>query len=70
MTRTDDVFVPLDTRVDIGNSTPNSVFVSIHFNDSRRRAIQGFEDILSRSAYAVELAQNISNRLLLDQRQN
>ena len=37
MTRTGDVFVPLDTRVDIENSTPNSVFVSIHFNDSRRR---------------------------------
>src|SRR5438067_5301916 len=27
MTRTNDVFIPLDTRVDIENSTPNSVFV-------------------------------------------
>src|SRR5438105_696307 len=37
MTRTDDTFIPLDTRVDIENATPKSVFVSIHFNDSRRR---------------------------------
>src|SRR5438445_13050722 len=34
MTRTGDVFIPLDTRVDIENSTPNSIFVSIHFNDT------------------------------------
>jgi N-acetylmuramoyl-L-alanine amidase len=62
MTRTNDVFVPLDTRVDIENSTPNSVFVSIHFNDSRRRGVKGFETYY-RSPYAAELAQNIQNRL-------
>src|SRR5205085_2231917 len=39
MTRTSDVFIPLDTRVDIENATSNSIFVSIHFNDSRRRGI-------------------------------
>jgi N-acetylmuramoyl-L-alanine amidase len=62
MTRTNDVFVPLDTRVDIENGTPNSVFVSIHFNDSRRRGVKGFETYY-RSPYAAELAQNIQNRL-------
>ncbi|HKR53697.1 MAG TPA: N-acetylmuramoyl-L-alanine amidase [Chthoniobacterales bacterium] len=62
MTRTDDVFVPLDTRVDIENGTPNSIFVSIHFNDSRRRGVKGFETYY-RSPYAAELAQNIQNRL-------
>jgi N-acetylmuramoyl-L-alanine amidase len=62
MTRTDDVFVPLDTRVDIENGTPNSVFVSIHFNDSGRRGVKGFETYY-RSPYAAELAQNIQNRL-------
>ena len=62
MTRTNDVFVPLDTRVDIENSTPNSVFVSIHFNDSRRRGVKGFETYY-RSPYAAELAQNIQKRL-------
>src|SRR5207249_996881 len=62
MTRTNDVFIPLDTRVDIENSTPNSIFVSIHFNDSRRRGVKGFETYY-RSPYAAELAQNIQNRL-------
>src|SRR6184192_1000087 len=62
MTRTNDVFIPLDTRVDIENSTPNSIFVSIHFNDSRRRGVKGFETYY-RSPYAAELAQNIQDRL-------
>ncbi|PYL91699.1 MAG: hypothetical protein DMF14_06290 [Verrucomicrobia bacterium] len=62
MTRTGDVFIPLDTRVDIENSTPNSIFVSIHFNDSRRRGVKGFETYY-RSPYAAELAQNIQKRL-------
>src|SRR5437660_10772316 len=62
MTRTNDVFIPLDTRVDIENATPNSIFVSIHFNDSRKRGIKGFETYYH-SPYAAELAQNIQNRL-------
>src|SRR4026208_1072452 len=62
MTRTSDVFIPLDTRVDIENGTPNSIFVSIHFNDSRRRGVKGFETYYH-SPYAAELAQNIQNRL-------
>src|SRR5437763_1279867 len=62
MTRTGDVFIPLDTRVDIENSTPNSIFVSIHFNDSRRRGVKGFETYY-RSPYAAELAQNIQSKL-------
>src|SRR5947207_5531254 len=62
MTRTGDVFIPLDTRVDIENGTPNSIFVSIHFNDSRRRGVKGFETYY-RSPHAAELAQNIQSRL-------
>ena len=62
MTRTSDVFIPLDTRVDIENGTPNSIFVSIHFNDSRRRGVKGFETYYH-SPYAAELAQNIQSRL-------
>src|SRR5438045_9114295 len=37
MTRSDDTFIPLDTRVEIENRIKNSIFVSIHFNDSRKR---------------------------------
>src|SRR5256886_16216041 len=42
MTRSSDVFIPLDDRVSIENSQKNAIFVSIHFNDSRRRGIHGF----------------------------
>jgi N-acetylmuramoyl-L-alanine amidase len=62
MTRTGDVFIPLDTRVDIENGTPNSIFVSIHFNDSRRRGVKGFETYYH-SPYSAELAQNIQSTL-------
>ena len=43
MTRDSDVFIPLEERVAIENAQENAVFVSIHFNDSRRRVIHGFE---------------------------
>ena len=43
MTREDDVFVPLGTRVTIGNSYRNSTFVSIHFNCSTRMGANGIE---------------------------
>src|SRR5438045_9019884 len=62
MTRTSDVFIPLDTRVDIENGTPNSIFVSIHFNDSRRRGVKGFETYY-RSPYAAEMAQKFQGNI-------
>ena len=43
MTREDDVFVPLGTRVTIGNSYRNATFVSIHFNCSTRVGANGIE---------------------------
>lgn len=43
MTRRDDRFIPLDDRVAISNAARNSVFVSIHFNYSRKRYIHGVE---------------------------
>ena len=63
MTRNSDVFVPLDRRVDIGNRQSNSIFVSVHFNDSRRRGIHGFETYYS-SPYARSLAQRIQRKLM------
>src|SRR5690242_21138936 len=35
MTRSSDVFIPLQERVEIENDQKNAIFVSIHFNDSR-----------------------------------
>src|SRR4051812_28773136 len=62
MTRTSDVFVDLDRRVAIGNRQPNSVFVSVHFNDSGRRGIRGMETYYS-SPYARSLAERIQRKL-------
>jgi N-acetylmuramoyl-L-alanine amidase len=63
MTRNSDVFVPLDKRVAIGNRQDNSIFVSIHFNDSGRRRIRGYETYY-KSPYARSLAQRIQQKLM------
>ena len=62
MTRSSDVFIPLEERVAIENQQKNSVFVSIHFNDSRRRGIRGFETYYH-SANSIELANRIQAKL-------
>jgi N-acetylmuramoyl-L-alanine amidase len=44
MTRSSDIFVPLEERADIANRTANSIFVSVHFNSSNTNAAaSGFE---------------------------
>ena len=63
MTRSSDVFISLDQRVSIENAQKNSIFVSIHFNDSRRRGIHGFETYYH-SANAAELANRIQGKLM------
>jgi len=62
MTRSDDTFIPLDTRVEIENRIKNSIFVSIHFNDSRKRGIKGYETYYH-SAFAAELARRVQSKL-------
>lgn len=63
MTRTSDMFIPLDERVNIENSQKNSIFVSIHFNDSRKRGIRGFETYYH-SGVTSELANRIQAKLM------
>jgi N-acetylmuramoyl-L-alanine amidase len=43
MTRDSDVFIPLGTRVAIGNSYRDAIFVCIHFNATPRRSASGIE---------------------------
>lgn len=44
MTRSSDIFIPLEERPAIANRLPNSIFVSIHFNSSNSNAeARGFE---------------------------
>jgi N-acetylmuramoyl-L-alanine amidase len=43
MTRTSDVFLSLQKRASIGNRYSNSIFVSIHYNYTYRKAANGIE---------------------------
>jgi N-acetylmuramoyl-L-alanine amidase len=63
MTRSGDIFIPLDERVRIENKQKNAIFVSVHFNDSRRRGIHGFETYYH-SANARDLAERIQTKLM------
>jgi len=63
MTRSSDVFIPLDERADISNRQKNAIFVSIHFNDSSRRGIRGFETYYHSPA-ARSLAYRIQQHLV------
>ncbi len=63
MTRSSDVFVPLEERARIENAQTNSVFVSVHFNDSRKRGIHGFETYYH-SSTSREMAERIQQHLL------
>jgi N-acetylmuramoyl-L-alanine amidase len=63
MTRSTDVYISLDQRVTIENAQKNSIFVSIHFNDSRRRGIHGFETYYH-SGNSAELANRIQSKLM------
>src|SRR5215472_7940579 len=63
MTRDSDVFIPLNDRVAIENAQKNAVFVSVHFNDSRRRGVRGFETYYHSGA-SFDLANSIQANLM------
>ena len=63
MTRSSDVFIPLDERVTIENSQQSAIFVSIHFNDSRQRGVRGFETYYH-SGVSFDIASRIQEKLM------
>jgi N-acetylmuramoyl-L-alanine amidase len=63
MTRDSDVFIPLNDRVAMENKQKNAIFVSIHFNDSRKRKTRGFETYYHSSA-SFDLAGRIQQKLM------
>jgi N-acetylmuramoyl-L-alanine amidase len=63
MTRNSDVFIELNDRVAIENAQKNAVFVSIHFNDSRKRRVRGFETYYH-SGVSFDLANRIQGKLM------
>ncbi len=59
MTRSDDNFVPLETRTQIANQQQADLFISIHANSSRVRSVHGVETYylnLTSSREALETA--------------
>jgi N-acetylmuramoyl-L-alanine amidase len=63
MTRDSDVFIELNDRVAIENAQKNAIFVSIHFNDSRRRRVRGFQTYYH-SGVSFDLANGIQGKLM------
>ena len=63
MTRSSDVFIELDERAAISNRQKNAIFVSVHFNDSGRRGIRGFETYYH-SPVARQLAYRIQQQIM------
>src|SRR5262245_53483799 len=63
MTRSSDVFIELNDRVAIENAQKNAIFVSIHFNDSRKRRIRGFETYYHSGA-SFDLAKQIQGKMM------
>jgi N-acetylmuramoyl-L-alanine amidase len=63
MTRTTDIFVPLPTRTAIANAQRDAIFVSIHYNASRRSRAHGIETYCEDSAGAP-LAARIQRDIL------
>jgi len=63
LTRTSDVFIPLDTRVGVSNRQTKTIFVSIHFNASRKRDVYGIETYYY-TARSADLAKLVHSSIL------
>jgi N-acetylmuramoyl-L-alanine amidase len=63
MTRQSDVYVPLEDRVLISNAQPNVIFVSLHFNGTPKREIQGLETYYNTNRSA-KLAAKVQQSIL------
>jgi len=61
LTRADDTYVSLQDRASIANNQPDSVFVSIHFDDAGRAAATGVETYYA--AHRVSLPERVASWL-------
>lgn len=62
LTRSGDVFIPLDRRAQISNAQSNAIFVSIHFNHAPTRGARGTETYYH-NAVAAGIARRIEQNL-------
>lgn len=63
MTRSDDTFIPLDTRSAIANRHRDAIFVSVHFNSSYKNQVSGIETFY-RSSESKALADLVQRELI------
>ncbi len=63
MTRSDDTFIPLDTRASIANRYRNAIFVSVHFNSSYKNKVSGIETYY-RSSESKPLADLVQREMI------
>jgi N-acetylmuramoyl-L-alanine amidase len=63
LTRQSDVFIPLESRVLTSNAQPNVIFVSLHFNSTPKRDIQGVETYYDTNRSA-KLANKVQQSIL------
>lgn len=61
LTRSDDTFISLQERATIANSQPESVFVSIHFDEAGRTAATGIETYYA--SHPVSLPERVASWL-------
>jgi N-acetylmuramoyl-L-alanine amidase len=64
MTRADDRFIPLDTRVAIANSYRDAIMMSIHFNSSPRswpRGVETYYAAPTEAALASRIQRNLAS---------
>ncbi|MDI6880903.1 MAG: N-acetylmuramoyl-L-alanine amidase [Desulfitobacteriaceae bacterium] len=64
MTRTSDVYVSLDGRVNYANSTGADFFVSNHINSSTDASANGVETYWQKADTSQELATDLQNKLI------
>lgn len=58
LTRSDDTFIPLPTRARISNDQTNTIFVSVHFNDSPNSSVHGCE-VYYKSRCSADIASKV-----------
>ena len=63
MTRKNDTFVGLDDRVRISNRQKNAIFVSVHFNEARRRRDIYGAEVYYHSGQSVELSRRMLSHI-------
>jgi N-acetylmuramoyl-L-alanine amidase len=58
LTRAKDTFIPLERRVDVANKSAATLFVSIHYNASKRKEAKGIEVFYNEGKQTERLAKS------------